>query len=381
MPVRKNLTRHLLARCQKFVTPGSLHSIVCVCVAVTNLRCAKKRRKEVIMEKIIVALDAMGGDYAPEQTVQGAVNAVNSAEEIKVILVGKQDLIQAELAKYEYNSDSIEVVHAEEIIDMGDVPTAAIKNKKDSSLVVAMRLVRDGKADAVVSAGSTGAILVGGQLVVGRLKGIKRPPLAPFVPTTKGFSLLIDCGANVDARPEHLVQFAQMGSIYFENVMGKKNPTVGLLNIGTEEEKGNQLVKDTKPLLKECKGINYIGSIESREIVRGAADVIVCEAFVGNIVLKFFEGLALTMFDSLKQGLLSSLRTKIGTVLVKPALKGLKKQFDTSSQGGAPLLGLKGLVVKAHGNSTCKEIEIAIKQCVSFKKQGINEKIKESICE
>ena len=207
--------------------------------------------------------------------------------------VGKQDLIQAELAKYEYNSDSIEVVHAEEIIDMGDVPTAAIKNKKDSSLVVAMRLVRDGKADAVVSAGSTGAILVGGQLVVGRLKGIKRPPLAPFVPTTKGFSLLIDCGANVDARPEHLVQFAQMGSIYFENVMGKKNPTVGLLNIGTEEEKGNQLVKDTKPLLKECKGINYIGSIESREIVRGAADVIVCEAFVGNIVLKFFEGLAL----------------------------------------------------------------------------------------
>lgn len=333
------------------------------------------------MKKIIVALDAMGGDYAPEQTVQGAVNAVNSSGEIKVILVGKQDLIQSELAKYEYNADSIEVVHAEEVIDMGDVPTAAIKNKKDSSLVVAMRLVRDGKADAVVSAGSTGAILVGGQLVVGRLKGIKRPPLAPFVPTTKGFSLLIDCGANVDARPEHLVQFAQMGSIYYENVMGKKNPTVGLLNIGTEEEKGNQLVKDTKPLLKECKGINYIGSIESREIVRGAADVIVCEAFVGNIVLKFFEGLALTMFDSLKQGLLSSLRTKIGTLLVKPALKGLKKQFDTSSQGGAPLLGLKGLVVKAHGNSTCKEIEIAIKQCVSFKKQGINKKIKESICE
>ena len=162
------------------------------------------------MKKIIVALDAMGGDYAPEQTVQGAVNAVNSSGEIKVILVGKQDLIQAELAKYEYNADSIEVVHAEEVIDMGDVPTAAIKNKKDSSLVVAMRLVRDGKADAVVSAGSTGAILVGGQLVVGRLKGIKRPPLAPFVPTTKGFSLLIDCGANVDDRPEHLVQFAQM---------------------------------------------------------------------------------------------------------------------------------------------------------------------------
>lgn len=333
------------------------------------------------MEKVVIALDAMGGDYAPEQTVKGAVEAVNSSDEIRVILVGKQDMIAKELEKYEYAKEDIEVVHASEIIDMGDVPTVAIKDKKDSSLVVAMRLVREGKADALVSAGSTGAVLVGGQLVVGRLKGIKRPPLAPFIPTTKGFSLLIDCGANVDARPEHLVQFAQMGSIYYENVMGKKNPTVALLNIGTEEEKGNQLVKDTKPLMKECKNINYIGSVEARELVSGAADVIVCEAFVGNVVLKFFEGLALTLFGSLKKGLMSSTRTKLGALLVKPALKGLKNQFDTSSQGGAPLLGLKGLVVKAHGNSGSKEIEIALKQCISFKKQKINEKIKESICD
>ena len=330
------------------------------------------------MEKVVIALDAMGGDYAPEQTVKGAVEAVNSSDEIRVILVGKQDMIAKELEKYEYAKEDIEVVHASEIIDMGDVPTVAIKDKKDSSLVVAMRLVREGKADALVSAG---AVLVGGQLVVGRLKGIKRPPLAPFIPTTKGFSLLIDCGANVDARPEHLVQFAQMGSIYYENVMGKKNPTVALLNIGTEEEKGNQLVKDTKPLMKECKNINYIGSVEARELVSGAADVIVCEAFVGNVVLKFFEGLALTLFGSLKEGLMSSTRTKLGALLVKPALKGLKNQFDTSSQGGAPLLGLKGLVVKAHGNSSSKEIEIALKQCISFKKQKINEKIKESICD
>lgn len=333
------------------------------------------------MEKVVIALDAMGGDYAPEQTVKGAVEAVNSSDEIRVILVGKQDMIAKELEKYEYAKEDIEVVHASEIIDMGDVPTVAIKDKKDSSLVVAMRLVWEGKADALVSAGSTGAVLVGGQLVVGRLKGIKRPPLAPFIPTTKGFSLLIDCGANVDARPEHLVQFAQMGSIYYENVMGKKNPTVALLNIGTEEEKGNQLVKDTKPLMKECKNINYIGSVEARELVSGAADVIVCEAFVGNVVLKFFEGLALTLFGSLKEGLMSSTRTKLGALLVKPALKGLKNQFDTSSQGGAPLLGLKGLVVKAHGNSSSKEIEIALKQCISFKKQKINEKIKESICD
>ena len=333
------------------------------------------------MEKVVIALDAMGGDYAPEQTVKGAVEAVNSSDEIRVILVGKQDMIAKELEKYKYAKEDIEVVHASEIIDMGDVPTVAIKDKKDSSLVVAMRLVREGKADALVSAGSTGAVLVGGQLVVGRLKGIKRPPLAPFIPTTKGFSLLIDCGANVDARPEHLVQFAQMGSIYYENVMGKKNPTVALLNIGTEEEKGNQLVKDTKPWMKECKNINYIGSVEARELVSGAADVIVCEAFVGNVVLKFFEGLALTLFGSLKEGLMSSTRTKLGALLVKPALKGLKNQFDTSSQGGAPLLGLKGLVVKAHGNSSSKEIEIALKQCISFKKQKINEKIKESICD
>ena len=283
------------------------------------------------MEKVVIALDAMGGDYAPEQTVKGAVEAVNSSDEIRVILVGKQDMIAKELEKYEYAKEDIEVVHASEIIDMGDVPTVAIKDKKDSSLVVAMRLVREGKADALVSAGSTGAVLVGGQLVVGRLKGIKRPPLAPFIPTTKGFSLLIDCGANVDARPEHLVQFAQMGSIYYENVMGKKNPTVALLNIGTEEEKGNQLVKDTKPLMKDCKNINYIGSVEARELVSGAADVIVCEAFVGNVVLKFFEGLALTLFGSLKEGLMSSTRTKLGALLVKPALKGLKNQFDTQA--------------------------------------------------
>ena len=196
------------------------------------------------MEKVIVALDAMGGDYAPEQTVQGAVNAVRSSSDIKVILVGKEERLKEELyTKCGYSGDAIEIVNATEIIEMGDVPTSAIKNKKDSSLVVAMKLVRDGKADAIVSAGSTGAILVGGQLVVGRLRGIKRPPLAPFVPTTKGFSLLLDCGANVDARPEHLVQFAQMGSIYYENVMGKKNPTVGILNIGTEEERGTSLSK------------------------------------------------------------------------------------------------------------------------------------------
>ena len=330
-------------------------------------------------DKVIIALDAMGGDYAPVETVHGAVDAVAEHPEIKVLLVGKQDEIEKELQKYSYNKENIEVVNATEIIEMGEVPTKAIREKKDSSLVVAMKLVHDGQADAVVSAGSTGAILVGGQLVVGRIKGIKRPALAPFLPSKKGFSLLIDCGANVDARPEHLVQFAQMGTVYFENVMGKKNPTVGIVNIGTEEEKGNQLVKETYPLLKECEGINFIGSVEAREIASGGADILVCEAFVGNVLLKFFEGVALTFLGCIKEGLMSSLRTKLGALMVKPALKGLVKTFDVSSQGGAPLLGLKGLVVKAHGNSKAKEIKTALCQCIAFKENSINEKITDMI--
>ena len=330
-------------------------------------------------DKVIIALDAMGGDYAPVETVHGAVDAVAEHPEIKVLLVGKQDEIEKELQKYSYNKGNIEVVNATEIIEMGEVPTKAIREKKDSSLVVAMKLVHDGQADAVVSAGSTGAILVGGQLVVGRIKGIKRPALAPFLPSKKGFSLLIDCGANVDARPEHLVQFAQMGTVYFENVMGKKNPTVGIVNIGTEEEKGNQLVKETYPLLKECEGINFIGSVEAREIASGGADILVCEAFVGNVILKFFEGVALTFLGCIKEGLMSSLRTKLGALMVKPALKGLVKTFDVSSQGGAPLLGLKGLVVKAHGNSKAKEIKTALCQCIAFKENSINEKITDMI--
>ena len=330
-------------------------------------------------DKVIIALDAMGGDYAPVETVHGAVDAVAEHPEIKVLLVGKKDEIEKELQKYSYNKENIEVVNATEIIEMGEVPTKAIREKKDSSLVVAMKLVHDGQADAVVSAGSTGAILLGGQLVVGRIKGIKRPALAPFLPSKKGFSLLIDCGANVDARPEHLVQFAQMGTVYFENVMGKKNPTVGIVNIGTEEEKGNQLVKETYPLLKECEGINFIGSVEAREIASGGADILVCEAFVGNVILKFFEGVALTFLGCIKEGLMSSLRTKLGALMVKPALKGLVKTFDVSSQGGAPLLGLKGLVVKAHGNSKAKEIKTALCQCIAFKENSINEKITDMI--
>ena len=325
---------------------------------------------------VTVALDAMGGDYAPVETVAGAIDAVKEFPNIRVILVGMEDQIRKELEKYEdYPKDRIEVEPATEIIDMGEVPTLAIKEKKNSSLVVAMKLVRDGKADAIVSAGSTGAILVGGQLVVGRIKGVKRPALAPFLPTKKGMSLLIDCGANVDAKPENLVQFAQMGSIYFENVMKKPNPTVGIVNIGTEEEKGNKLVKETGPLLKDCKSVNFIGSVEARDIPSKPSNVLVCEAFVGNVILKLYEGLALTFLGVIKKALYKSAKTKIGGLLIKKSLKEQLMLFDTKSQGGAPLLGLKGLVVKAHGNSKAFEIKTAIGQCITFKENDISGKI------
>lgn len=255
----------------------------------------------------------------------------------------------------------------------------AVRKKKDSSIVVGMNLVKKGEADAFVSAGSSGAILVGGQIIVGRIRGVERPPLAPLIPTRKGVSLLIDCGANVDARSSHLVQFARMGSIYMEHVIGIKHPRVAIVNIGAEEEKGNALVKETYPLLKACGDINFTGSIEAREIPEGGADVIVCEAFVGNVILKLYEGVGATMLSMVKEGMMANLKSKIGALLAKPALKETMKAFDASQYGGAPLLGLKGLVVKTHGNSKSVEVCNSILQCITFKEQQINEKIKESL--
>lgn len=326
-----------------------------------------------------IALDAMGGDNAPAEIVKGAVEAIEKEPSMKVFLVGVQEAVEKELIKYQYNKSQIEVVNATEVIETAEPPVNAIRKKKDSSMVVGMKMVKEGKADAFVSAGSSGAILVGGQVIVGRIKGVERPPLAPLIPTEKGVTLLIDCGANVDARASHLVQFAKMGSIYMENVLGVKNPKVGIVNIGAEEEKGNALVKETFPLLKEEKEINFIGSVEAREIPHGQADVVVCEAFAGNIILKLYEGVGAVLIDKIKGGMMSTLRSKIGALLVKPALKQTLKAFDASEYGGAPLLGLNGLVVKTHGSSKSKEVCNTLLQCVTFKKQKINEKIKESI--
>lgn len=328
---------------------------------------------------IKIAVDAMGGDYAPAEMVAGAVDAVNSDARIQVLLVGQEAAVKAELTKFTYREEQIQVVNATEVIATEEPPVNAIRTKKDSSIVVALNLVKKGEADAFVSAGSSGAILVGGQVIVGRTKGVERPPLAPLIPTEKGVSLLIDCGANVDARPSHLVQFAKMGSIYMEHVMGIKNPRVAIVNIGAEEEKGNALVKETFPLLKECKEINFTGSIEAREIPHGAADVIVCEAFVGNVILKLYEGVGSTLIHMVKKGMMATLRSKMGALLVKPALKETLKAFDASQYGGAPLLGLKGLVVKTHGNSKRTEVRNSILQCVTFKEQDINGKIRDSL--
>lgn len=326
-----------------------------------------------------VAVDCMGGDHAPYEIIKGAVLAVNESEKIKAYLVGKEELIKEELKNYKFKETQIEVVGADEVIETSEPPVMAIRKKKNSSIVVGLNLVKDGSCDAFVSAGSSGAVLVGGQVIVGRMKGIERPPLAPLIPTETGCAILVDCGANVDARASHLVQFAKMGSVYMESVMGITNPKVAIVNIGAEEEKGNLLVKETFPLLKNCPEINFIGSIEARDIPAGKADVIVCEAFVGNVILKLYEGVGNTLIKKIKQGMVSSLRSKIGALLVKPALKKTLKSFDLSEYGGAPLLGLHGLVVKTHGSSKANEIKNSIIQCITFEEQKINEKIKEKI--
>ena len=332
-----------------------------------------------MQEITTVVLDAMCGDHAPGEMVKGAIDAVNMRDDIKVILVGQEDVIKEEIGKYQYPEDKIGIVHAEEVIETAEPPVNAIRKKKNSSIVVGMNMVKNKEADAFVSAGSSGAILVGGQVIVGRIRGIERPPLAPIIPTESGVSLLIDCGANVDARPSHLVQFAKMGSIYMEHVVGIKNPRVAIVNIGAEEDKGNALVKETFPLLKACTDINFVGSIEAREIPHGGADVIVCEAFVGNVILKLYEGLSSTLISLVKQGMMSSVTSKIGAAMALPALKKTLKEFDASKYGGAPLLGLNGLVVKTHGSAKAMEVTNSIIQCVTFKNEDINGKIKKNI--
>lgn len=328
---------------------------------------------------INIVLDAMGGDNAPDSIILGALKALNLNKDLVIKLVGDSAKINTFLKDKDYDKQRLEIIHTSEVIEMSESPVSAIRSKKDSSIVVGLGILKRGEASAFVSAGSTGAVLVGGQVLVGKLKGVQRAPLAPLIPTSKGVSLLIDCGANVDARPSHLVQFAKMGSLYMENIVGIKNPRVAIVNIGAEEEKGNSLVKETFPLLKAQENINFIGSIEARDIPKGYADVIVCEAFTGNVILKLYEGVGQTLIGKIKEALSTNFITKIGALLIKSSLKKTLKSFDASEYGGAPLIGLKALVVKAHGSSKETEICNAILQCINFAKADINNLIINSL--
>mgnify|MGYP000199566670 FL=1 len=296
---------------------------------------------------IVVAVDAMGGDNAPFEIVKGVVEAVKLYP-VKVLLVGKEDIVNKELVSYTYDKDSIEVVNADEVIGTDEAPTEAVRHKRNSSMMVGLGLVKENKASAFISAGSTGALFVGGTVTVGRIKGIDRPALATCLPTLKGFSLLLDSGANVDCKPQYLEQFAKMGSVYAENVLGVKNPTVGLANIGIEKEKGNMLVKEVYGLL-ENSDINFIGNAEIVDIPYGAADIIVCDGFEGNTILKLTEGLSKALLTLIK-GEITKGPYKLAAAALKTPFSNIKKNFDSDQVGGAPYIGLKALVMKMHGS-------------------------------
>lgn len=327
------------------------------------------------MEKIVIAIDTMGTDNGSAYFVQGIAEAMDLYDDLSFIVTGKEEELKTYIDQYGCDKTRIEVVDATEEITCHDAPVDAIRRKKNSSMVLALNAVKEGRAAACISGGNSGALLAGGQFLVGRAKGVKRTPLAPLIPHRYGSSLLIDCGANVDAKPENLVQFAKMGSIYMKNIEGIENPRVGIINIGTEDEKGNELVKSTIPLLRECKDINFIGSVESRDIPNGPADVLVCEAFVGNVLLKFFEGLGKMFMAEIKDTLKSSVKTKIGGALIYKPIKKTFKRYMADDKGGAPLLGLKGLVVKIHGNSKDTEVRSAIEQCRNFVKKDVTNQI------
>ena len=327
------------------------------------------------MEKIVIAIDTMGTDNGSAYFVQGIAEAMDLYDDLSFIVTGKEEELKTYIDQYGCDKTRIEVVDATEEITCHDAPVDAIRRKKNSSMVLALNAVKEGRAAACISGGNSGALLAGGQFLVGRAKGVKRTPLAPLIPHRYGSSLLIDCGANVDAKPENLVQFAKMGSIYMKNIEGIENPRVGIINIGAEDEKGNELVKSTIPLLRECKDINFIGSVESRDIPNGPADVLVCEAFVGNVLLKFFEGLGKMFMAEIKDTLKSSVKTKIGGALIYKPIKKTFKRYMADDKGGAPLLGLKGLVVKIHGNSKDTEVRSVIEQCRNFVKKDVTNQI------
>ncbi|MGL4988104.1 MAG: phosphate acyltransferase PlsX, partial [Cetobacterium sp.] len=298
-----------------------------------------------------IALDAMGGDFAPLEPVKGAVEALAEIKDITVILVGQKEKIENELKKYTYDKNRIEIVDAREIIEMHDDPMVAVRSKKDSSMNRTLELVKSGTADASVSSGNTGALISASQLKLRRVKGVLRPAITTIFPSKNRDIVLMDVGANADCRAEFINQFATMGAVYYEEMFNIKNPKVGLLNIGTEDGKGNEITRESFNLLKENKNINFIGNIESTEMMNGKVDVVVTDGFTGNMVLKTAEGTAKFIFSILKEEISNSFLGKIGAFLLMPILKRLKSRLDSSEYGGALFLGINGISIKAHGNS------------------------------
>ncbi|AIY83201.1 MAG: phosphate acyltransferase PlsX [Clostridium baratii] len=326
-----------------------------------------------------IAIDGMGGDNAPMAVVDGAVEALKEYSDIEIYITGPEEKILKELAKHDYPKDRVKVIDAKEVIGTNEHPVMALRRKKESSIVKALNLVKNKECDAIISGGSTGAFLAGCTLIVGRIKGVERPALAPIMPGRRGKFMIVDAGANVDCKPNYLVQFAKMGKIYYESVFNKENPTVGLINIGAEEEKGNDLTKETHKLLKE-ETLNFVGNVEPREIPTGEVDVLVCDGFVGNTALKLYEGAAMNLLGIIKDEIMgASFLPKLGAALLKPVFKSLKVKFDYKEVGGAPFLGVDGICIKAHGSSDDRAFKNAIKQTRIFYEGKVIDKIKNEL--
>ena len=326
-----------------------------------------------------IAIDGMGGDNAPVAVVDGAIQAIKEFSNLEIYITGPKEKIQQELTKYDYPKERINIVDANEVISPNEHPVMALRKKKDSSIVKALNLVKEGTCEAILSAGSTGAFLAGCTLIVGRIKGVDRPALAPIMPGRKGQFMVVDVGANVDCKPQYLVQFAKMGRIYYEIMLDTKKPSVGIVNIGAEEEKGNELTKETFKLLKEQEP-NFIGNVEPRDIPRGEVNVLVTDGFVGNTVLKMYEGCASNILGMIKDGINdASIMPKVGALLLKPVLKKLMGKMDYKEVGGAPFLGVDGICIKAHGSSDGKAFKNAIRQAKIFNDKGVLDKIKNEI--
>ncbi len=327
-----------------------------------------------------IAIDGMGGDHAPFEIVKGCVQASEKIEH-EIYIIGREDEIENELKKYTYNKEQIKVVHAADVITMEDAPVKAVRTKTDSSLVKGLNMVKNGEADLLISAGNSGAIMAGGLFILGRIPGIDRPAIATTYPILgRGMSLMVDSGANAECKPTNLLEFATMGSIYMERVFGIAKPKVGLVNIGTEESKGTTVLKGAHELLSKSR-LNFIGNVEARQVPDGICDVIVCDGFVGNVILKLTEGLAWSILQLIKKKFTQGFLPKMGALLLSNKIKEMKQEFDYSEYGGAPILGVKGVLLKIHGSSNANAVKNAIIKGIPYVENKVIEVIQDSVLE